>query len=95
MAGIVLYVFVTVVLKQRTRQLTALIPASRLVEALKRLRNSAKHVSDRSRVELPILLGDAKVDHSLCWLITQLSVANLKKAGYLPRLLADAFQQPD
>ena len=40
--GIGLYVLVTVVLKQRSRQLTALLPASRLVEALNGLRNTAE-----------------------------------------------------
>jgi hypothetical protein len=93
--GIGLYVLVTVVLKQRSRQLTALLPASRLVEALNRLRNSAKQVAHDAEVKLPVLLGNEKVEHSLQWLISQLSVATLKGAGYLPRLLTNPFQPPD
>jgi hypothetical protein len=94
-AGIGLYVLVTVVLKQRSRQLTALLPASRLVEALNGLRTSAKQMAHRAGVELPVLLGDKTVKHSLQWLISQLSVAKLKEAGYLPSLLANPFQPPD
>lgn len=93
-AGIVLYVLVTVVLRQRNRQLTALLPASRLVEGLSGLRSAAKQVTHRTGVQLPILLGDAKVIHSLHWLISQLSVAKLREAG-LPALLANPFQPPD
>ena len=95
LAGIGLYVLVTVVLKQRSRQLTALLPASRLVEALNGLRNSAKQVAHRAGVELPVLLGDGKVEHSLQSLISQLSVATLREAGYLPPLLTNPFQPPD
>jgi len=95
MAGIALFVLVTVVLKQRSRQLTALLPASRLVEALKGLGNSAKLVAHFAGVELPILLGDEKVAHSLEWLIVQLSAANLKQQGFLPPLLTNPFQAPD
>jgi hypothetical protein len=94
-AGIGLYVIVTVVLKQRSRQLTALLPASRLVEALNRLRNTAEHVAHRAQVKLPVLLGDETVKNSLQWLISQLSVAKLKEAGYLPPLLTNPFQPPD
>jgi len=77
-AGIGLYVLVTVVLKQRSRQLTALLPASRLVEALNGLRNTAEQVAHRAGVKLPVLLGDEKVKHSLRWLTSQLSVAKLR-----------------
>jgi hypothetical protein len=94
-AGICLYVLVTVVLKQRNQQLTALLPASRLVEALTGLRNSAKLVADRAEVGLPVLLGEKNVIHSLEWLIAQLSLANLKKEGYLPPLLTNPFQPAD
>ena len=94
-AGIGLYVFVTVVLKQRSRQLTALLPASRLVEALNGLRNSARQVAHRAGVKLPVLLGDETQEHSLKSLISQLSVAKLKEAGYLPPLLTNPFQPPD
>jgi hypothetical protein len=94
-AGIGLYVLVIVVLKQRSRQLTALLPASRLVEGLNGLRNSAKDVAHRAGVELPVLLGDETVEHSLQWLIAQLSVAKLKEAGYLPSLLTNPFLPPD
>jgi hypothetical protein len=94
-AGIGLYVLVTVVLKQRSRQLTALLPASRLVEALNGLQNSAKQVAHTAGVKLPVLLGDGTVKHSLRWLISQLSVAKLKEAGYLPPLLTNPFQPPD
>ena len=95
LAGIGLYVLVTVVLRQRSRQLTALLPASRLIEALNGLRNSAKQVAHRAGVKLPALLGDKTVKHSLQWLISQLSVAKLKEAGYLPSLLTNPFQPPD
>jgi hypothetical protein len=94
-AGIGLYVLVTVVLKQRSLQLTALLPASRLVEALEGLRVSAKQVAHRAGVKFPVLLGDETVKHSLQCLILQLSVAKLKKAGYLPLLLSNPFQPPD
>ena len=93
--GIGLYVLVTVVLKQRSRQLTALLPASRLVEALNGLRNTAEQVTHRTQVKLPVLLGDETVEHSLQWLISQLSAAKLKEAGYLPPLLTNPFQPPD
>jgi hypothetical protein len=94
-AGIGLYVLVTVVLRQRSRYLVALLPASRLVEALNKLRNSAIQVAHRAGVELPVLLGDENVEHSLRWLTSQLSVAELKDAGYLPPLLINPFQPPD
>jgi hypothetical protein len=94
-AGIGLYVLVTVILKQRSRQLTALLPASRLGEALNGLRNSAKRVAHHAGAGLPVLLGDAKANHSLQSLISQLSVATLKESGYLPPLLANPFQPPD
>ena len=94
-AGIGLYVLVTVVLKQRSHELTALLPASRLVEALNGLQNSAKLVAHRAGVTLPVLLGDEKIKHSLQWLTSQLSLAKLKQAGYLPRLVTNPFQSPD
>jgi hypothetical protein len=94
-AGIGLYVFVTVVLKQRSRRLTALLPASRLVEALNGLRNSAKQVAHREGVKLPVLLGDKSVKHSLQWLISQISVEKLEELGYLPPLLTNPFLPPD
>jgi hypothetical protein len=95
LAGIVFYVLVTVVLKQRSRQLTALLPASRLVEALNGLRNSAQQVAHGAGVKLPVLLGDATEKHSLKWLISQLSVSKLTGAGFLPPLLTNPFQPPD
>jgi len=95
LAGIGLYVLVTVVLKQRSRQLTALLPASRLIEALNGLRNSAQQVAHRAGVKLPVLLGDATEKHSLKWLISQLSVTKLTEAGFLPPLLTNPFQPPD
>lgn len=93
LTGIGLYVLITVVLKQRSRQLTALIPASRLVEAINGLRNSAKQVAHRAKVKLPVLLGDENVAHSLRSLTSQLSLAKLK--GYLPPLLPNPFLLPD
>jgi hypothetical protein len=93
--GICLYVLVTVVLRQRSRQLAALIPASRLAEALTDLRKSAELVAKNAEVELPVLLGKEDAAHSLEWLIAQLSLANLKKKGYLPPLLTNPFQPPD
>jgi len=95
LAGIGLYVLVTVVLKQRSRQLTALLPASRLVEAINGLRNSTQQVAHRAGVKLPVLLGDATEKHSLKWLVAQVSVTKLKNAGYLPPLLTNPFQAPD
>lgn len=94
-AGIGLYVLVTAVLKQRSSRLTALLPASRLVQALKDLRDSARQVEHLAGVKLPILLGDKAVKHSLEWLISQLSVEKLDAAGYLPPLLTNPFQPPD
>jgi hypothetical protein len=91
--GIVLYVLVTVVLKQRSRQLATLVPASRLIEALNELRKSAQKVADRAGVNLPALLGDEREEHSLKWLISKLSVAKL--TTYLPPLLPNPFQAPD
>ena len=35
------------------------------------------------------------MEHSLQWLISQLSAAKLKEAGYLPPLLTNPFQPPD
>lgn len=93
--GICLYMLVTVVLKQRSQQLTALLPASRLVDALNTLRDSAQLVADHAKVKLPVLLGDKETNHSLDSLMAQLSLANLKQQGYLPRLLTNPFQPPD
>lgn len=93
-AGIALYLLVTVVLKQRSRELTALLPASRLIEALNELETSTRRVSVRAQVKLPVLLGNESEAHSLKWLIAQLSVANLKKNG-LPSLLPNPFQPTD
>src|ERR1017187_31834 len=83
LAGIALYVFVTVVLKQRSLQLTALLPAARLAEALKGLQISARLVAHRAGVRLPVLLGNKQQAHSLESFINQLSPANLQKAGFL------------
>jgi hypothetical protein len=94
-AGICVYVLIAVVLKQRSRQLMALLPAARLAEALVELRSSAKLVSQWAKVELPVLLGSVKVDHSFDQLISQLSVTKLKGAGYLPPLLTNPFQPAD
>ncbi len=95
LAGIALYVFMTVVLKQRSQQLTALLPASRLADALNTLRDSAQLVANHAEVKLPVLLGDKEKDHSLHSLTDQLSLANLKQQGYLPPLLINPFQPPD
>jgi hypothetical protein len=94
-AGIGLYVLVTAVVKQRSSQLVALLPASRLIQALNGLRDSARQVEHRVGVKLPVLLGDGTVKHSLEWLISQLSVDKLDDAGYLPSLLPNPFQPPD
>jgi hypothetical protein len=93
--GISLYVLVTVVLKQRSHQLAALLPAARLVEASNGLRQTAEQVEHRAEVKLPVLLGDKRVLHSLEWLISQLAISRLKDAGYLPPLLTNPFQPPD
>jgi hypothetical protein len=93
--GIALYVLVTVILRQRSRQLTAMLPASRLVEALRGLQASAKRVSHEAKVELPVLLGKGDSPHSLEWLISQLSLKELKKDGFLPPLLTNPFQPAD
>jgi hypothetical protein len=93
--GIGLYVLVTVVLRQRSRQLSALLPAARLIEANNALRSTAERVAHRAKVMLPVLLGDPRTVHSLRWLNAQLAVARLKKAGYLPPLLTNPFQPPD
>ncbi len=94
-AGIGLYVLVTVVLRQRSRQLSALLPAARLIEAINGLQETANQMAHRAKVKLPVLLGDQRVVHSFRWLIAQLAVAKLKAAGYLPSLLANPFQPPD
>jgi hypothetical protein len=93
--GIGLYVLVTVILKQRSRQLTALLPASRLADALTELRHSTTLASHRAGVKLPAMLGDKTAPHSLQWLIAQLSVAKLKNEGFLPPLLTSPFVPPD
>jgi hypothetical protein len=93
--GICVYVLIAVVLRQRSRQLMALLPTSRLVEALRELRSSTKLVSKQAKVQFPILLGSNGVAHSLDWLISQLSVTKLKAAGYLPPLLTNPFQPAD
>jgi hypothetical protein len=90
--GICLYVLVAVVLRQRANQLTALLPASRLVEALQNLEKSAQQIANQSKVNLPILLGNARQSHSLKSLIDQLSLNNLRKNGFLPPLLTNPFQ---
>lgn len=95
LAGIALYIFVTVILKQRSLQLTAEIPAARLAEALEGLQVSAKLVAHRAKVKLPVLLGNKDQAHSLQWLIQQLSTASLKKAGYLPAIFTNPFQAAD
>ena len=94
-AGIAIYVLVTVILRQRSRQLTALLPASRLVEALRTLQATAKGVAQKAKVSLPILLGNEKVENSLESLISKLSTKNLQKQGFLPPLLTNPFQAPD
>lgn len=93
--GIAVYVLVAVVLRQRSRQLTALLPASRLVEAMRRLQASARRVAHKTRVDFPILLGNANTRHSLEWLIAQLSEAKLRSEGLLPPLLTNPFQPAD
>jgi hypothetical protein len=95
LAGIALYVFVTVVLKQRSLQLTALLPAARLAEALKGLQISARLVAHRAGVRLPVLLGNKQQVHSLESFINQLSPANLQKAGFLPAIFKNPFQPAD
>jgi hypothetical protein len=94
-AGICFYVLVTVVLRQRSRQLTALLPAARLVEALRGLRETAKRVERDAKIKLPVLLGKENIPHSLEWLMSQLSLKELKKAGFLPPLLTNPFQPAD
>jgi hypothetical protein len=96
LVGIAVYLLVTVFLRQRSRRLTALLPASRLVAALKDLKTSAKQVSSFAGVKLHVLLGNASQDHSLENLIEQLSVKVLDNKGYLPApLLANPFFQAD
>ena len=96
LVGIAVYLLVTVFLKQRSRRLTALLPASRLVAALKDLQTSAAAVSNFAGVGLTVLLGDAREEHSLQNLISQLSVEVLDGAGFLPaRLLSNPFSQAD
>jgi len=92
LAGIMLYVLVSVVLKQRSNQLSALLPASRLVEALQGLRSSTSRVQASSGVSLPVLLGPSHKTHSIEWLISQLSEQQLKNKGFLPSLLPNPFQ---
>jgi hypothetical protein len=96
LAGIAVYLLVTVFLKQRSRRLTALLPASRLAAALKDLQTSAKAVANFAKVDLPVLLGDTRQEHSLQNLIWQLSVEVLDGQGLLPaRLLSNPFSQAD
>jgi len=93
--GICLYVLVTVVLRQRSRQLMALFPAARLSESLRELHEAATRVSHHTHVEFSTLLGKQTQSHSLNGLISQLSPAKLKEAGYIPSLFASPFQSSD
>ena len=90
LVGIGIYLLVAVVLKQRTAQLTALLPASRLVGSLRELQATTRRVAHDAEVDLHTLLGDANVPHSLEGLIAQLSEKNLK--SYLPSLFTNPFQ---
>ena len=96
LAGIVVYLLVTVFLKQRTLRLTALLPAARLTEALEDLETSAKEVATFAGVDLTVLLGKANHAHSLQSLMFQVSLGKLDKDGYLPpRFFSNPFSQAD
>jgi hypothetical protein len=52
-------------------------------------------VAREAKVTLPVLLGKKDFPHSLDWLASRLSVARLRKAGFLPPLLTNPFQPAD
>jgi hypothetical protein len=94
LAGIALFLVVTVFLKQRSLRLGAQLPATRLRESLQNLQTATEDVVSATGVPLPVLLGDGNTDHSLESLIDLLSDAKLEQ--YLPaRLLSNPFLQPN
>ena len=77
LAGIALFLLVTVFLKQNSLRLAAQLPAARLRESLQELQTAAKDVVSATGAQLPVLLGNGKQAHSLQSLIDLLSDAKL------------------